>query len=111
VHWFHKDVAGLSPAQQALFNARPSWAVAATALAVFGGVIGCIGLLMGKKWALAFFLLSLVGILVQDFSLFVLVNGAALAGATAVVLQSLVLVIAIWLIVLSRKGISRGWLV
>ena len=108
---FHKDVAGLSPAQQALFNARPSWAVAATALAVFGGVIGCIGLLMGKKWALAFFLLSLVGILVQDFSLFVLVNGAALAGATAVVLQSLVLVIAIWLIVLSRKGISRGWLV
>jgi hypothetical protein len=106
-----KDLAALSPAQQALYNARPGWAVAATALAVFGGAIGCVGLLMRKRWASTLFLLSLVGILVQDFGLFVLVNGAALAGLTAVALQSLVLIIAIGLILLSRFAVARGWLV
>ena len=105
-----KDLAKLTPGQQALYNARPSWAVAATALAVLGGAIGCIGLLIRKKWARVLFLLSLVGILLQDFGLFALVNGTALAGPVAIVLQSLVLIIAIGLILLSRLGIARGWL-
>lgn len=105
-----QDVTKLSAAQQALYNARPGWAVAATALAVFGGAIGCIGLLLRKKWALTLFLLSVIGILVQDFGLFVLVNGAALAGPVAVVLQLLVLGIAIGLVLLSRRAIARAWL-
>jgi len=106
-----QDVAKLSAAQQTLYNARPSWAVAATALAVFGGALGCIGLLVHKKWALVLFWLSLFGILVQDFGLFVLVNSVSLAGSVAVVLQLLVLAIAIGLIYLSRKAIARGWLI
>jgi hypothetical protein len=106
-----KDVATLSPARQALYNARPAWAVAATALAVFGGVIGCVGLLLRKKWATTFFWLSFVGILVQDFGLFFLANGAALAGSAAVALQALVVIVAIGLILLGRLAIARGWLV
>ena len=105
-----QDVAKLSPAQQALYNARPGWAVAATALAVFGGAIGCVGLLLRKKWAFILFCLSLVGILAQDFGLFILVNGATLAGSVAVILQLFVLAIAIGLVFLSRLAIARGWL-
>ena len=105
-----QDVAKLSPAQQALYNARPGWAVAATALAVFGGAIGCVGLLLRKKWAFILFCLSLVGILAQDFGLFILVNGATLAGSVAVIAQLLVLAIAIGLVFLSRLAIARGWL-
>jgi hypothetical protein len=105
-----QDVAKLSPAQQALYNARPSWAVAATALAVFGGAIGCVGLLLRKKWAFILFCLSLVGILAQDFGLFILANGATLAGSVAVIAQLLVLAIAIGLVFLSRLAIARGWL-
>ena len=105
-----QDIAKLSPEQQTLYNARAAWALAATALAVFGGTIGCIGLLLRKKWAFIVLLLSLVGIVVQDFGLFVLVNGAALAGAVAVVLQALVLAIAVGLVWLSRRAIARGWL-
>ena len=44
-----EDMARMAPAQQALYHARPPWAVAATALAVFGGVQGCIGLLR-RRW-------------------------------------------------------------
>lgn len=105
------DMAKLPEAQQALYAARPGWAVAATAVAVFGGVLGSLGLLLGKRWALPVFVLSLLGILVQDFGLFVLADGASLAGPVAVVMQGLVLVIGIGLVWLSRKGIARGWLV
>lgn len=105
-----QDVAKLSSAEQALYNARPGWAVAATAAAVFGGALGCICLLLRKKWAFPLFLLSLIGILVQDFGLFVLINGAALVGAVAVVLQTLVLAIAVALVWLGRLATARGLL-
>ncbi len=106
-----EDLAKLPEAQQALYAARPGWAVAATAVAVFGGVLGSIGLLLGKKWALPTLVLSLLGILVQDFGLFVLAKGASLAGPVAIVIQGIVLAIGVGLVLLSRKGIARGWLV
>jgi len=105
-----EDIVGLPASQQALYAARPAWAVAATGIAVGGGVIGCIGLFLRKKWALPVLVLSLIGILLQDFGLFVLVDGAALAGPVAVVMQSVVLAIGIGLVWLSCKGMVRGWL-
>lgn len=105
-----EELARMPAAQQALYDARPAWAVAATALAVFGGVLGCIGLLLRKRWAYPVFIASLVGILVQDFGLFVLADGATLAGPAAVVLQALVLIVAIALVLLSRRAIADGWL-
>ncbi|MBA8884545.1 hypothetical protein [Dokdonella fugitiva] len=105
-----EDLAKLPEAQQALYAARPGWAVAATAMAVFGGALGSMGLLLRKKWALPVFVLSLLGIIVQDMGLFVLADGLSLAGPVAVVLQSVVLAVGIGLVLLSRKGIARGWL-
>ncbi|MBA8889097.1 hypothetical protein FHW12_003340 [Dokdonella fugitiva] len=105
-----EDLAKLPEAQQALYAARPGWAVAATAMAVFGGALGSMGLLLRKKWALPVFVLSLLGIIVQDMGLFVLADGLSLAGPVVVVLQSVVLAVGIGLVLLSRKGIARGWL-
>jgi len=105
------DLARLPETQQALYAARPGWTVAATAIAVFGGALGSIGLLLRKKWALPVFVLSLLGILIQDFGLFVLADGASLAGPVAVVMQAVVLAVGVSLVMLSRKGISRSWLV
>ena len=106
-----EDLAKLPEAQQALYAARPGWAVAATGTAVLGGVLGCIGLLLRRKWAFPVFVLSLLGIVVQDFGLFVLAKGATLAGPVALVLQAVVLAVGIGLVLLSRKGMARGWLV
>jgi len=105
-----EDLAALPEAHQALYAARPAWAIAATAVAVFGGVLGCIGLLLRRRWAFPVLALSLVGILVQDFGLFVLIDGASLAGPVAVVMQAIVLAVGIGLVWLGRKGIARGWL-
>lgn len=106
-----EDVAKLPEAQQALYAARPGWAVMATGAAVFGGALGCIGLLLGKRWALPLFVISLLGILVQDFGLFILVDGATLGGTAVVVMQGIVLAVGIGLVVLARRSIARGWLV
>ena len=104
------ELAKLSAAQQQLYAARAGWAVAASLTAVVGGAIGCIGLLLRKKWAFPVLILSLIGILVQDFGLFVVVDGATLAGPVAVIMQAIVLAIGVALVLLSRKGIARAWL-
>jgi hypothetical protein len=104
------DVAKLPAAQQALYAARPGWSVIATGIAVFGGTLGCIALLVKRKLAFWLFLLSLAGIIVQDISLFAPAGSAQLAGMVAVVMQSIVLLVGIGLLLLSRKAIANGWL-
>ncbi|MBB5206874.1 hypothetical protein [Chiayiivirga flava] len=103
-------VASLPEAQRALYDARPAWALVATGVAVIGGALGCIGLLLRKRWAFALLVVSLIGIVVQDVGLFVLVDGATLAGPVAVVLQGVVLAVGIGLVLLSRRAIARGWI-
>ncbi len=105
-----EDVARMSAAQQALYAARPAWAVAATAIAVWGGAAGCIALIWRKRWAMPLLIASLVGLVVQDVGLFVLSGAAKQAGPVALVLQGLVLLIAIGLVFLARKASSRGWI-
>jgi hypothetical protein len=94
--------------QQALYNSRPAWAVAATAIAVWGGAAGCIGLILRKRWSAVLLELSLAGVIVQDIGLFIL--SGVNPGTFVMVMQGLVLVIAIGLVVLSRKSIANHWL-
>lgn len=105
-----EDVAKLPEAHQAMYAARPGWSVLATAVAVIGGVLGCMLLLAKSKWAYALLFLSLVGIIFQDYAMFVLVDGASLAGNVAVILQGVVLVVGVLLVLLSRRAITRGWI-
>jgi hypothetical protein len=102
-----EDVAKLSAAQQAMYASRPAWSVAATGLAVIAGALGCIGLLLGKRWALPTFVVSLLGVIGQDASM---LGSAAQIDSTSAILQGLVLVIAVGLVFLARNAIRRQWL-
>lgn len=103
------DIAKMTAAQQAMYAARPAWSVAATAIAVWVGAAGCIGLILRKRWATPLFFASLAGVLVQDASL-IMLSGTASLGATVLVLQGLVLLIAIVLVLYARMAAARGWL-
>jgi hypothetical protein len=83
---------------------------AATAIAVWGGAAGCVGLILRKRWALPLLLASLTGLVVQDFGVFVLSEAATKAGPMVLVLQAMVLLIAIGLVLLARKARARGWI-
>jgi len=102
------DIAALPAAQQALYAARPAWAVAATATAVFGGAAGCVGLLLARRWAVPLLTLSLLGIVAQDIGLFVLAGGAAVAAPAVWALQGLVLLVGIALLAMARRAAARG---
>lgn len=104
------DVAKLSVAQQALYAARPSWSIVATGIAVCGGAVGCIGLVLGKRWAHPLLTLSLVGVILQDIWLFGLSGSMATAGSTAMIIQSLVLIIALGLVLLASRARRSGWI-
>jgi len=105
-----EDVAKMTAAQQAMYASRPAWAVAATALAVWGGALGCVGLILRKRWSRPLLLISLAGVIVQDVALFGLSGFGSQAGPAVIGLQSLVLVIAVALVVLGRRADRQGWL-
>lgn len=105
-----EDIANLSAADQALYASRPTWSVAATAVAVWFGALGCVGLVLKKRWSLPVLALSLAGVIVQDISIFVLSGAAALAGPVVFVMQGIVLLVSIGLVFMSFRGIKNGWL-
>ena len=105
-----EDVARMTPAQQALYSSRPGWAIAATGIAVLGGAAGCLGLILRRRWARPLLVASMAGVIAQDIGLFILSGVASQMGPIPMVLQTLVLLIAIGLVLLARKGAARGWI-
>ncbi len=103
-------LAAMTEAQQAVYAVRPSWAVAATAIAVWGGALGCVGLILRKRWALPVLVASLVGVIVQDLGLFVLTDAGALAGPSVYGLQGLVFVVSLGLVMFARKAAASRWI-
>lgn len=101
------DVERLDAAQRALHEARPGWSVAGTGLAVVGGALGSLGLLLRRRWAMPLLALSLAGVVLQD-------AGLALAhvspGGVVIGLQALVLAVAVALLALAMRARRRGWL-
>ena len=100
----------MTAAQQAMYAARPAWAVVASAFAVWGGALGCVGLILRKRWSNPLLIASLAGVIVQDIGLFGMTNAASQAGAPVLALQGLVLVICAALVGLGRKASESGWL-
>jgi hypothetical protein len=105
-----EDIAKMTEAQQAMYNARAAWAVAATATAVWGGALGSLALILRKRWATPVLIASLFGVIVQDIGLFVLTPAGVSAGAAVYGLQGFVLAVAVALVFLSRTGSAKGWL-
>lgn len=103
-------VAQLPADQQALYAARPAWAVAAYAIAVWGGALGSLGLVLKKRWASLPLMASVAGLVVQDLALFVLSPAASSVSPVAYVLQGLVFLIALALVRLAGTASARGWL-
>ena len=101
---------GFTDAQQEFFNSTPMWATSAYAIAVNAGVLASLFLLLRKAWAVPLFMLSLLGILVQDFNAFVLANGLEVWGSNGIILPAVVVVIGVALVMYSRTAKEKGWL-
>ena len=103
-----EDIARMTAEQQALYASRPAWAVSATAIAVWAGALGSLGLVLRKRWAMPLLLASLAGVVVQDIGLFALSD--AVVPPAAYAMQGLVLVVAVGLVFLAHTARKRGWI-
>ncbi|VAW11040.1 hypothetical protein MNBD_BACTEROID03-2112 [hydrothermal vent metagenome] len=66
VNMTDETLAALPEAERALYENQPIWATMAFAIAVWGGALGSLALLLRKRWARAVLLISLIGIIVQN---------------------------------------------
>lgn len=100
-------IAALPEEQQAEFLVEyPAWYTAAFAIAVFCGALGCLALLLRKKWAYILFVLSAIGAIVQHVYLFMNVE---MDGA-AIVMPILVIIVCLFLIWYAKNAITKGWI-
>ncbi len=84
-------------------NNVPAWYRATFAIAVFAGVLGCILLLLKKKLAYKVLLLSLIAVLIQ-------MSYVTFSLDMANVMTPMIIVVALFLVWLSKKSISKGWI-
>jgi hypothetical protein len=105
-----ESIAALPAEQQTVYRETPVWANVAFAVAVFGGVLGCLGLLMRKRWATALLIASLIGVLVQHVYPFLLANVMAIMGPTVALFPMILILLGLAQIWFSRKAAASGWL-
>lgn len=103
-------LAALPQAERGLYEAAPTWINIAFGVAVFSGVLGALGLLMKKRWAVVMFLLSLIGLLVQLGSIYAMTPAWEVQGPTGVIMPAVLVLIAIFLWWYARKAAARNWI-
>ena len=97
-------------AERLLMVSYPAWATGAFALAVFSGVLACVGLLLKKAWSVPAFLVSLIAIVVQFTYWLFMTNSRDVYGSEVFIAPVLVTLVAAFLVWYSRGANAKGWL-
>jgi hypothetical protein len=103
-------LAQLPEAQRELYESTPVWVTAAFAVAVFGGVLGSLGLVLRKVWSLLFLWLSLFAVLAQNAHGLLMSNALEVLGPQSLAMPALVIVVAVLLVMMARSANTRHWL-
>jgi len=98
----------LPEAERALYENVPAWATAAFAIAVFGGAVGCLLLLLKKALATPVLIASLLGVVVQMYHAFFVANSIEVYGPGGMIMPTMVIVIAVFLVWYSMSAKKRG---
>jgi hypothetical protein len=73
-------MSNFTPEQLSFFYGFPAWVDAAWAIAVWGGVLGTLLLLIRRRYAVWVFLASLIAMVITAFQNYVLSNGMEIMG-------------------------------
>ena len=104
-------LASFPESHRAIVEGRPAWATGAFAIAVFGGALGCLLLLLRKSAAYYLFIASLLGVIVQ------LIHTLGIASSTIdfspfdiLMIILMPLAVAAFLTWYSKRAESKGWI-
>ena len=104
------DHAALPLDQRAMWDATPTWMVAAYAIAVWVGLAGAVLLLLRRKLAVPVLLVSLIAVVVQFSGLFLVPQLRQTVPDTALAMPIAIIVICYGIFQLARLANKRGWL-
>ena len=94
--------------ERAIVEGRPLWATIGFAIAVFGGALGCLLLLLRKSAAYYLFVASLLGVIVTMTHALGVGIDFGLGEILGIILMPLV--VAVFLIWYSKQAKSKGWI-
>ncbi len=104
-------LAAMADYDRRMYLVRPGWFDWVYGAATWGGLIGAVLLLAGKRHAAVAFAVSLLAVAVQFAWVFAATDLIAVKGASATLPFPLVIfAIALAQLALARHGIVRGWL-
>ena len=94
--------------ERAIIEGRPAWVTGAFAIAVFGGALGCLLLLLRKSAAYYLFIASLLGVIVTMTHTLGIGIYFGLGEILGIILMPLV--VAAFLIWYSKQAETKGWI-
>lgn len=97
-----------TPEQLEFFYGFPTWVVAFWALAVWGGMLGALLLLLRKRLSVPVLLVSFLAMIVTSIHNFLLSNGLEVMGGVGVGFSVLIFVVALGLWLYARAMAQRG---
>ena len=103
-------LATLPKDQQLLYEDVPALVTAAFATAVFSGTVGALLLLLKKKNASIFFILSFVGIIIQMTYGLLINENTDSYGPLGLLMPLMIIVVGAYLIWYSKKASENRWL-
>ncbi len=104
-------MAKFTPEQLEFFYGLPVWVVSTWAIAVWGGLLGAILLLLKRKLAVWVLLASLIAMVLTTIHNYFISNGLEVVGdATSLVFTTAIFVISVFLFLYARAMEVRGFL-
>lgn len=94
--------------ERAIIEGRPVWATGGFAIAVFGGSLGCLLLLLRKSAAVYLLIASLLGVMATMLHTLGLATGFGLGEILGIILMPLV--VSVLLIWYAKQARSKGWI-
>ncbi len=96
--------------ERELYGAYPYWIKIDFGVAVLGGVLGSLGLLLRKKWAKTFLVISLIAVIVQMFFSLVIAKATDVYGPEAVIMPLIVILVSCFLVWFAHFSIKKNWI-
>lgn len=103
-------VATMPETHRAIIEVRPAWATGAFAIAVFGGALGCLLLLLRKTAAYYLFIASLLGVIVTMTPHLDMIGSTVNDPFEIVMMIVMPLMVAVFLIWYTKQAMYKGWI-
>lgn len=97
-----------TPEQIEFFYSFPAWLVAFWAIAIWGSVLGSALLLMRRKLAVPVFVVSFLCMVVTSVHNYGFAGGAGIVGGSGLFFSAVIFVVALGLVIYSRRMAGKG---